>query len=562
MGDALEVIKMKKLTLKKQLLILVVTMLVFQGAIAVIGYTSLQQVRNNLVSVFEVRLPSLNNLVQADRDFQQALVAERTLLIDGLDSKTKKSLAGDYIKNRDQVGERFEEYRNLASSETEKKLAQEFEERFKTWLKVSDRDFGVNANGDFRNGLSEQTLINNSMGQVNKGFEASREKLDLLQEEVLSLGTKEFSSASENFKQAGLFISLFSIFGIGISLFMSWLISRNLSNKIETTAKSLSEKNIDLTKISQELHAKSTSLAEVSQQQAAGVTETSSSLHEISKMVENNNNNAEASATLVKDSENLIGSGIEILNRLKNEIASVEESSQEILGSVEKNNKDLENIIQAFQEIKSKTNVINDIVFQTKLLSFNASVEAARAGEHGKGFSVVAEEIGNLAQESGTSAFEINEMLEDSLAQVSKIIEESKKELERSVSKNKERIQQSVQSSEKCHEAFSEISSKFVRVTQASNEVVSASKEQVAGISEISHAMHEIDSSNGVTSQSANEIAGISQELSGIVSLIGESLVLLENIVGLNSQGLSTANSDELAEESGESLIEKVDYVS
>ncbi|MBC7465119.1 MAG: hypothetical protein H7256_03945 [Bdellovibrio sp.] len=49
------------------------------------------------------------------------------------------------------------------------------------------------------------------------------------------------------------------------------------------------------------------------------------------------------------------------------------------------------------EEIGNKTKVINDIVFQTKLLSFNASVEAARAGEHGKGFAVVAEEVGKLA---------------------------------------------------------------------------------------------------------------------------------------------------------------------
>jgi len=42
------------------------------------------------------------------------------------------------------------------------------------------------------------------------------------------------------------------------------------------------------------------------------------------------------------------------------------------------------------ETINQKTRVINDIVFQTKLLSFNASVEAARAGEHGKGFAVEA----------------------------------------------------------------------------------------------------------------------------------------------------------------------------
>lgn len=54
----------------------------------------------------------------------------------------------------------------------------------------------------------------------------------------------------------------------------------------------------------------------------------------------------------------------------------------------------LKELTDQFKEVISKTAVINGIVMQTRLLSFNASVEAARAGEHGKGFAVVAEEIG------------------------------------------------------------------------------------------------------------------------------------------------------------------------
>src|SRR6056297_538175 len=61
----------------------------------------------------------------------------------------------------------------------------------------------------------------------------------------------------------------------------------------------------------------------------------------------------------------------------------------------------LEDIKGIVEQIKKKTAVINDIVFETQLTSFNASIEAARAGQHGKGFAVVAEEVGKLARLSG-----------------------------------------------------------------------------------------------------------------------------------------------------------------
>lgn len=79
-----------------------------------------------------------------------------------------------------------------------------------------------------------------------------------------------------------------------------------------------------------------------------------------------------------------------------------------------------------FVEIQEKTKVINDIVFQTKLLAFNASIEAARAGVHGSGFSVVAIEVGRLASESGARATEINGILKDATNEVSSIVAQAK----------------------------------------------------------------------------------------------------------------------------------------
>lgn len=76
-------------------------------------------------------------------------------------------------------------------------------------------------------------------------------------------------------------------------------------------------------------------------------------------------------------------------------------------------NKKITEITKVISEVAAKTQVINEIVFKTKLLSFNASVEAARAGDQGRGFSVVAEEVGNLAKMSGDAAKEISNITEE-----------------------------------------------------------------------------------------------------------------------------------------------------
>lgn len=81
-------------------------------------------------------------------------------------------------------------------------------------------------------------------------------------------------------------------------------------------------------------------------------------------------------------------------------------------GADESNAMVITDLINFVEEVSSKSKVIHDIAFKTKVLSFNASVEAERAGARGRGFSIVAQEMKRLAEISGKAAEEIASLVD------------------------------------------------------------------------------------------------------------------------------------------------------
>ncbi len=120
---------------------------------------------------------------------------------------------------------------------------------------------------------------------------------------------------------------------------------------------------------------------------------------------------------------------MDIVEQLAASFEEISGSSEEMAASAQDLNssqKELLSISKKAEEKIKETNeilkIIDDVASQTKMLGLNAAIEAARAGEHGKGFSVVAEEIRKLSDNTATSTKEIASILKEVNKKVDDIV--------------------------------------------------------------------------------------------------------------------------------------------
>ena len=170
-------------------------------------------------------------------------------------------------------------------------------------------------------------------------------------------------------------------------------------------------------------------------------------------------------------------------------------------------------IIEIINNISEKTKIINDIVFQTKLLSFNASVEAARAGEHGKGFAVVAEEVGNLAKVSGDAANEVESIVNEGVDVVEKVIQKTTESSKRHMQSSSEKVASTLESVLKLKEIFNQFLSNAEVIKNVVSESTESMREQAHGIENINQAMNDLSDLNNENQVAINDVVGTSDSL-------------------------------------------------
>ena len=225
------------------------------------------------------------------------------------------------------------------------------------------------------------------------------------------------------------------------------------------------------------LSGASNNLSTSSNQQAASLEETAAALEEITATIQAN---TQATVEMAQLAQNVTKSA-----KNGQELANLTASSMDEI------NKEVSSINEAIE-------VIDQIAFQTNILSLNAAVEAATAGEAGKGFAVVAQEVRNLATRSAEAAKEIKAIVERATVKANE---------GKNIATN-------------MIDGYKNLNSNISSTMNLISDIENASKEQLLGIEQINDAVNQLDQQtqqNAMIASQSHDIALSTDEIAKLI---------------------------------------------
>ena len=462
--------------------------------------------------IAEVNFPNIR--AQAEMEKAGILIEAATnMMIDANNKIEEAKLAETRIKDAlkifDEAAKHYEALPFLPGEET---LWSKFKTGFwQTYIEHAQKIVALSMTGKEEDRKARDQFAATTWPKDVQMRDAEFDKIQDFQGSEVTASSAE--AASQTRLLSWLTPMLYATAGL-FSLALAFLLGTAISKNLMRVTALINESTGKVATASTQIASSSQQLSQATTEQAASLEETAASLEEISAMVSKAAENATTTETNSHQSQTKAEEGRQAVEEMMKSMNEISDSNEAIVNQVNKSNQEMSEIIRVIEEIGNKTKVINEIVFQTKLLSFNASVEAARAGEHGKGFAVVAEEVGNLAQMSGNAAKEITAMLDTSIAKVDSIVKNSKSGVEALVEQGKQKVESGITVARQCSSVLEEIVQNVSGVTNLAQEISRATKEQSQGVGEINKAIGQLDIVTQQNSATSEETAKAAAELS------------------------------------------------